>query len=1462
MSASSERPPRAAAPATAVARVARIVRKISAILAGWEPVLPTGGKSGLRLAGVVGLACLLCSTLACAIEPPAPPAAGAPQNTADGGGAAATKDAAATGDAAGTKGVTAPAPPDRRELWVPADQLAQLLTKYPRAVLLSRAEYEALLRDAGPLAPHAAAPPREAALVSALYSSHLEGAVLSVQAELTSSVLTEEWAQLPLHLGSLSLGEALVDRESAITTAPAAAQKGKEDAVPRPSMLLLHGRGPHKITLRFTTPIRTDGASHSVSLQLPTAAASAFAVDLPPHSMAESDQPVRVETLPAGTRATVAMPQGESSVTLRWRSAGEGVVALPPAVENATAFTIDADTVHAETSLTFLAATGTLPDTVILAIPLGASVVELKGSDVLSWAIEGERATVHLQPGRGARTVIGVTLQQPALNTGTQATLALPMLTVEGAGKIDGHFTVAAGAGVSLHTIIADPAARPLPAGEGEAARWKFSGVIAGPRVTVQRLQPRFAADLDTLLDFQSEAIFLERTVTLHPEEGGLFALLITLPAGEEVLAVRGAEGTNEEPLWQIENQRLAVRWIAAAAPGKGDRVVRVRTRLEPAGWASGVGRTAAPDAQNAAAPAAETFVFPVAEAHLEGAEKISGYLALQASENFRLETQGADALEPRDGRTTPVRGAYAWFRRGDFKLNVRVTRRPSEVLATVTGYALPLAGVLDLHAEIAWDFRYSGVRSVQVRVPLAQADLFYFDGPQIAERTLAGNIWTLVFQKELTGPQTLTVAAQIPVKRAEDAAHFTTSVPLLEPLSAQRVSGTWAIEANTDTEIQLTATGMNEQDALLAPTLAGYQPRHRVIGVFSWLGPNYTLALSGVRHASASVLTTVVDELKLTSVLETSGLARTEALLTLRTAGAQFLDVTLPPASRLLSLLVDGEPAKPVEGRPGDVRIQLTARQDPAAAVALTVVYETATGSAWHARGALHLPPPQLPREVPVLKTTWRAFLPEGYRYTSTDNTLAPAVLPPERLLLMDPVKIGSQFLRAFMGRSHPIVRSKAEPPDFFAAEGGAGISKLDPDNIAARKRQEETKREDSKHSIKAYDEARSFALSPKQEAWAMPVSRSGARIDTASSEIQRKLQTIIIPKFELREATVREAFEFLEQKAVQLNVDEPDSGKRGFNLTLKLDPASAEVPAPKTPAASIPGLERAPGNAATSGVPAVNPSEARITVSLTDIPLGEALRYVTNLAGLKYKVEQDGVSIVPLSTPSEILITKEYHVPPSFRALVVSTEQTKGGITDAQLNPTAYLEAQGLSFPPGAAATYLPHSGKLIVKNTQENLDLLDASVGYSLAAPSASNPPVAGEQARQVGLLPMKLALPTAGEELVVEGFGAPAEVQVRYAEVEARAHRLWLLFFAGALIYFVMKGRHPWWRTLWAILLLTAIPLCLSPTTTATCNVLLLGWLAGLALERLARRFIFAPSQVQADEVMHHPAEVAL
>ncbi|MEA3209975.1 MAG: ral secretion pathway protein [Chthoniobacter sp.] len=313
--------------------------------------------------------------------------------------------------------------------------------------------------------------------------------------------------------------------------------------------------------------------------------------------------------------------------------------------------------------------------------------------------------------------------------------------------------------------------------------------------------------------------------------------------------------------------------------------------------------------------------------------------------------------------------------------------------------------------------------------------------------------------------------------------------------------------------------------------------------------------------------------------------------------------------------------------------------------------------------------------------------------------------------------------------------------------------ILNLDPYNIAARKFQEKVNKAIDDYAVVSYDETRSNMVRRVDQAWARPIRRfnleASRPIETRGGEvsrtemIQKKLERIVIPRLEFKEATIREAIEFLKKKSVELDTTEANPANRGVNLVLKLEGASGggagAAPDLGAPAAApaIPGLEALPG-AAAPGAPGAapaafgSPADARITVSLTNIPLSEALRYVTNLAGLKYKVEPFAVSIVPASTNIDVLITKEYKVRPDLIGRGAGGGEVGGGLAapaagggapaDATRGGTGIAErekakdwliAQGVAFGPQASAIYLPTSSKLIVRNTQEQLDLVETII-----------------------------------------------------------------------------------------------------------------------------------------------------
>ncbi len=285
--------------------------------------------------------------------------------------------------------------------------------------------------------------------------------------------------------------------------------------------------------------------------------------------------------------------------------------------------------------------------------------------------------------------------------------------------------------------------------------------------------------------------------------------------------------------------------------------------------------------------------------------------------------------------------------------------------------------------------------------------------------------------------------------------------------------------------------------------------------------------------------------------------------------------------------------------------------------------------------------------------------------------------------------------------------------------------VLQIDKYNAAAFRGMEQVEVGKQRYYDSAYNETRSRMLWQVDKAWERPKRRFVEARATDSAALQdekrgtemmiARLNRIIIPRVDFRDATVRQAVTFLQQRSREL--DTTDDDRRGINIVLKL---------PSTPPPA-PAAEGSLLDAAAETGPAPT-ADSRITLNLSNVPLYEALRYVATLAGLKVKVEPFAVSIVPLSEPTDTLEQREFKVPPGFITATAATGEptafagaaegtTTAGRLGVRANAREFLEAQGVEFPPGASANFIPGSSKLVVRNTAANLDLIESLVDAAM-------------------------------------------------------------------------------------------------------------------------------------------------
>jgi general secretion pathway protein D len=270
--------------------------------------------------------------------------------------------------------------------------------------------------------------------------------------------------------------------------------------------------------------------------------------------------------------------------------------------------------------------------------------------------------------------------------------------------------------------------------------------------------------------------------------------------------------------------------------------------------------------------------------------------------------------------------------------------------------------------------------------------------------------------------------------------------------------------------------------------------------------------------------------------------------------------------------------------------------------------------------------------------------------------------------------------------------------------------VLRVDQYNTAARRGLERVARAKSNYREQAYRQTRAGFIRMVDESWELPVPQAGNAgglgFGNASEEgglgyITAKLDGIILPALRMNGFTLDSAIDYLRQRSQELDTIESDPDRRGLNILVDERKLAASSPEAMT-----------------------NP----ITLDLQNVPLVEALRYITELAGVKYRIEPFAVVIVPLADRSDALFTKRYPVPPMFQTMDGSGNSGGGAVEDDPFGDSDsgggasltrrksakdILEGKGIVFENDATAFYIPAASELVVRNTQAQLDIVDQFV-----------------------------------------------------------------------------------------------------------------------------------------------------
>lgn len=286
--------------------------------------------------------------------------------------------------------------------------------------------------------------------------------------------------------------------------------------------------------------------------------------------------------------------------------------------------------------------------------------------------------------------------------------------------------------------------------------------------------------------------------------------------------------------------------------------------------------------------------------------------------------------------------------------------------------------------------------------------------------------------------------------------------------------------------------------------------------------------------------------------------------------------------------------------------------------------------------------------------------------------------------------------------------------------------VLRVDPYNTAARRGLEMIASAKSAYYRAAYDQTRAELLMEVDKAWEMALpaegpigtgmTDDGPKVSSGVAYINEKLRRIIIPNVNFEDITVEEAVDFLRLRAAELDTIEIDPGKKGVNFLIKGTSGGG--------GGGDAGLDAA-GAAGPAAAVSIGSQKIK-SLRLTNMPLGQVLKYICENAKLRAKVDDYAVTLVPMTDTGDEKFTRTFRVPPGFHDSLSAAAGGGGG--GAEADPFAdagaarpgivakapildLLKKSGIVFGDGASATLTP--GGLLVTNTNAELDKIDTLV-----------------------------------------------------------------------------------------------------------------------------------------------------
>ncbi|MFH1421678.1 MAG: hypothetical protein ABIH42_03055, partial [Planctomycetota bacterium] len=877
-----------------------------------------------------------------------------------------------------------PAPQQKKQkfIYVPYEDIDKILGRNKYGVVVDFSEYLRILKEIKKK--EESKPPVDWILKSSEYAGVAGEEQIKFTGELTFTILTDEYVTIPIPFGAVGITSAALDGNPA-NISPTSNNYS----------LIASGKGTHKLSLTFATPLKREKRGKSFGLNIPSCPCTNVTINIPGKTDVKLRPDIFSKTYSEEKNiTTVNIFAGGQTMIVAYIAAEEKQTNLEPFVISAPRFlvSLNSKSIRVQSSISVKVSRKEI-SSLTIGIPEEYKILELFCKEMLDWSEEKDaehKILLRFREPVKEQTTITLSIEKDIPDTMKvevpkisvlEAQLSSPLIQI--APSEDISFEIVEKKNLNEKTPEAVSTDKnkiiPVKAFEGWSNDYKLA-------VDISKIEPVVDSFMTTLVSVERSTINMDVFCSFIVKEGTLYNFSISVPKEWGIL-----NAATDQPQEQYEYT------VVEAADEK-----KVNFLFKQKQKAGTVIQCAVYSQQFQKKIDWKSISFPVPRVVPLASKFRLGTIIFGTEEAMTLHGKNTVELSNLDisqieNRGIPIPNTVLGYEAKDtnYSGTITATMKKTKVSANTITYLAVNESLFQISSLISLMFSERPAREFQFILPAGTGSMIDIRGEFIKEKSLSttpdGDCWKISLQKEVTGLYTLFVSFD--QKFSKESIELT--APKIVIPNAQRQDGFIGVEAGEGIEIRIEPANLTELAINAMPypeeLVRYYRLRRLLINAYRYTNLDYSLKLKVSKYNLKQVITEVIPAASYTTVFSENGTERTNAIFRLNSTGNQFFTFTLPEDAELWSVLIgrhqsDLKPVKPAKLE-ASILVPLTAA--PAAAEGdennylISVVYQRKSTHMANS-GTIQLSLPKTKKEIPVLSSTWSTYLPAQYRYST----------------------------------------------------------------------------------------------------------------------------------------------------------------------------------------------------------------------------------------------------------------------------------------------------------------------------------------------------------------------------------------------------------------------------------------------------------------------------------------------